>query len=165
MARILIAVLIPFLWAARSWAWEADVKRVDKRIRELGEARKKLKPEQIIEDVLKRARQKRKPDWTRKSYWKEKAYGRTYVFGVGLASGMSDRRLWVLAAENRARQSIGYIVGNVTTTTREEKGARVVKTSMDAKVKGSRVLDWYLEEGDKALYALAVEIIERDEDQ
>lgn len=128
-----LAVLIGGLLGAAApmpaRAWEAKASEVEARLK--------------IPRSPSAARQKRKPGWAKKIHapedrvsWTESHEGKTYVFGVGLVSGVRNAALRATAAGDRARASL-------------------LEGKTSAELEGSEILDWYLDRrGD--MYALAV---------
>jgi hypothetical protein len=154
------------LWGARpsrAFAWDASAAGVAQRTQALERSRKAAKtPADALADVLARARQKRPPDWTKKSVWKEDYAGRSYAFGVGAVQGVRNRALRVSAAEDRARAAIASL--SSTTTVSETKDAagnvtgRDVETSSAAALKNTTPVDWYWSAADRTFYALIVQM-------
>jgi hypothetical protein len=79
--------LLAMLVALPALGWEpASPADVQARIGELEQAWQGKSPEQIAQDKVARARQK-KPQWAGKSAWKMELGPITYYFAVGKASG------------------------------------------------------------------------------
>src|SRR5437660_11258291 len=79
-------LLLALLLSAPAFAWEpATPADVQARIGELEQAWQGKTPEQVAQDKVVRARQK-KPQWAGKSAWKMELGPLTYYFAVGKAS-------------------------------------------------------------------------------
>jgi hypothetical protein len=146
--RFLLAVIAVLFSFASALAWEPRASEVEARLR----SARSFEP----------ARAQTKPRWARrinrpeqKVHWADADGGKTYVFGVGLASGdIGSLALRIALAEDRARGSIVERVGEVQISTETLPDGRLIKIRT-AVLNGSEIVDWYLDaSGD--LYALAV---------
>jgi hypothetical protein len=161
-ARLAVVVLLGIagLRAPRARAWDAAASRVPKRSIELQKARKAKKPDDVVVDVLARAKQKKPPEWIRKTAWKETYNGADYLFGVGIVQGIKNPALRVAAGEDRARASIARL--SADTTIEETKDAagnvtgRTVSSSSKAVLKNVLAVDWYADASDGSFYTLVV---------
>jgi len=143
-----LAVFAALFSCSLARAWEPRASEVEARLRS--------------PRSFETARARTKPRWARrigrpeeKVHWADSDGGKTYVFGVGLASGdIGSLALRVALAEDRARGSIVERVGEIQTSTTTLPDGRKVRIRT-AVLNGSEIVDWYLDaSGD--LYALAV---------
>ena len=147
MMRGILLLVLAALAVVPAGAWEARVSDVDRRLREVQSL-------SGLRDILRNARQQRKPGWARRIkradqpvYWTESAGGKTYHFGVGMVRGVKDPGLRLSAAQDRARASLAHALGSVA--------ASSGTVSAEAELSGSIPIDWYSDRTG-ALYALVV---------
>jgi len=105
---------------------------------------------------LQFARQDKAPKWTQRTVWTHLEAGRTWVFAVGLKSGIKNEGLALRAAENRARaELVKHEHGVKTKVIKGKDGSRSVSMSSSGSVPGAVPLDWYRAK-DGTTYALVV---------
>jgi hypothetical protein len=147
------ALLLP----AFAGAWEVKAADADRRIREVQVRWKTAQGEPVIREVLRGARQGRKPGWARKVRaasdkvcWSESHGGKTYYFGVGLVQKVKNESLRVTTAQDRARASLLELLDAEKTAAGQAEGL----------VAEAIPIDWY---GDRkgSLYALLVVVRSR----
>lgn len=154
--KLPLAALAVLLASGSARAWEASGKKVEARRSELQEARQGLKSDELINDSLRRAAQKKAPAWVQKPEWSETAGKTVWHFGIGVMRKIPNTAMLVKAAENRARQALARSVGEVETEVEKSSSGHVIKTSVKAELRNTAIVDWYLDEEKGILYALAV---------
>ena len=82
-----IAVLLALALSSPALAWEPNgVASVDARLSELREAWQGKDPGAVLQDKIKRARQKQRPAWVDHKAWYIEEKNRRLYFGVGASS-------------------------------------------------------------------------------
>jgi len=124
-----IAVLLALALSSPALAWEPNgVASVDARLSELREAWQGKDPGAVLQDKIKRARQKQRPAWVDHKAWYIEEKNRRLYFGVGASSKISAATL----------DSADF-------------------SGVEGRAGGPSALDWYFDPAASVLYALIVD--------
>jgi len=124
-----LAILLALALSAPAIAWEPDgVASVDARLAELRDAWQGKDPGAVLQDKIKRARQKERPVWVGHKGWFIEEKNRRLYFGAGASPKLPDGTL----------DSADF-------------------SGVEARTAGPPALDWYFDAGAGVLYTLIVE--------
>jgi len=128
MARRL-AILLALALSSPAIAWEPNgVASVDARLAEVRDAWQGKDPGAVLQDKIKRARQKERPLWVGHKAWYIEEKSRRLYFGVGVSPKLPDGTL----------DSADF-------------------SGVEARTGGPPALDWYFDPAAGVLYALIVD--------
>ena len=138
--------LLALLGAPPARAWDPVASEVDRRLARLDAS---ARSEHAARGKMLMAEQDPPPTWADKTAWAEEFGGHQYLFGVGVAKGIRNPALAVVAAEDRARAQLLKLVGEPVRNSAGE-------TTLTGQLTGSRPIDWYKSPSDDTFRALVV---------